>query len=116
MSILNNLSYSNFKRDLLVNSKNGFTYAANITVLVVMAILIIIIEDDKWLYRILSFIIIGVGIITSVFYTYNIDELRLTNEALEYDRAYKTSIFGPLEEFKEDKKVKFDVDGDQKRN
>ena len=70
MSILNNLSYSNFKRDLLVNSKNGFTYAAYITVLVVFAVLIIIFEDDLWLYRSLCFIVIGLGVLTSIFYTY----------------------------------------------
>jgi len=77
MSILNNLSYSNFKRDLLVNSKNGFTYVANIAVLVVFAILIIIIEDDAWLYRALCFIVVGLGIFTSVFFTYCIDEVKL---------------------------------------
>lgn len=85
MSIINNLSYSNYKRDLLVNSKNGFTYAAYIFVLVVFAILILVIENDLWLYRILCFIIIGVGILTSIFYTYVIEEVRLSKEAIDCD-------------------------------
>lgn len=85
MSILNNLSQSNFKRDLLVNSKNGFTYAANITVLVMAAILLFLIENDKVLFRILCFMVIGLGFLTSAFYIFTIDEVRLTREALEYD-------------------------------
>ena len=113
MSILNNLSYSNFKRDLLVNSKNGFTYAAYITVLVIFAILIIIFEDDLWLYRTLCFIVIGLGVLTSIFYTYYIDEIRLTKEALECDRIYKSSLFGQT---KYVKKVKFDDHVSEIRN
>ena len=102
MSILNNLSQSNFKRDLLVNSKNGFTYAANITVLVVAAFLIFEIDSDKLLFRILCFIVIGLGFLTSAFYIYSIDEVRLTKEALEYDQRYKSSVFGSFSGLKAD--------------
>jgi Na+/melibiose symporter-like transporter len=33
MAIVNSLTHSNRKRDKMVNQRNGFTYAANITVL-----------------------------------------------------------------------------------
>ena len=39
MSIVNQLSYTNRLRDRMINNRNGFTYAANITVLIVAVLL-----------------------------------------------------------------------------
>lgn len=45
MAIVNNLSASNQKRDRLVNNRNGFTYAANITILSFALFLFNVIDD-----------------------------------------------------------------------
>lgn len=45
MSIVNQLTYSNRQRDKLSNNRNGFTYAANITVLAVALLLFLTMKD-----------------------------------------------------------------------
>lgn len=47
MAIVNNLSNSNQMRDKLVNNRNGFTYAANITVLSFALLLFNVVSDPK---------------------------------------------------------------------
>jgi hypothetical protein len=47
MAIVNNLSASNQKRDRLVNNRNGFTYAANITILSFALLLFNVVDDKK---------------------------------------------------------------------
>jgi uncharacterized integral membrane protein len=46
MSIVNTLSYSQRRRDRMVNARNSFTYIANITVLTVSLLLFIVINNS----------------------------------------------------------------------
>ena len=46
MDIVNDLSASNRRRDLLVNNRNGFTYAANILVLLIALALFQLLNDE----------------------------------------------------------------------
>ena len=46
MAIVNDLSASNRRRDLLVNNRNGFTYAANILVLLIALALFQLLNDE----------------------------------------------------------------------
>ncbi len=46
MAIVNQLSYSNRKRDQMTNYKNGFSYFANITVLGIAVLLFQFMEAD----------------------------------------------------------------------
>lgn len=68
MAIVNQLSYSNSRRDRLVNNRNGFTYAANITVLALALIFFTTLSDSKLQFRYLSFISLGLGFFSSAFY------------------------------------------------
>lgn len=94
MSMLNNLSNSNYKRDLLSNNKNGFTYGANILVLLLATLIFEVISNEEMQFRVLVLISAGVGILTTMFFLCAIDEPKLTREAYEYDMAYKKVING----------------------
>ena len=85
MAIVNNLSASNQKRDRLSNNRNGFTYAANITVLSFALLLFNVVSDPKKQFRYLCLIAMSIGAFSSIFYVLNINEVRLTKEAKEYD-------------------------------
>ena len=89
MSIVNDLSASNRKRDLLANNRNGFTFAANITVLSFALILFHVVDDSIKQFRYLCFIALGLGAFSSMFYMFTIKEVRLTQEALEYDAKFR---------------------------
>jgi Na+/melibiose symporter-like transporter len=78
MAIVNNLSASNQKRDTLVNNRNGFTYAANITILSFALVLFSVIDDKINQFRYLCLIALFIGSFSSVFYIVNINEVRLT--------------------------------------
>jgi Na+/melibiose symporter-like transporter len=56
MAIVNDLSYSNRMRDRLVNNRNGFTYAANITVLTTALVLFNVVPEAKNQFRFLCLI------------------------------------------------------------
>lgn len=96
MAIVNNLSASNQKRDRLVNNRNGFTYAANITILSFALILFNVLDDNILQFRYLCLIALSIGSFSSVFYMLNINEPRLTREAKEYDEIYKRDIIGEV--------------------
>ena len=85
MAIVNNLSASNQKRDRLSNNRNGFTYAANITVLSFALLLFNVVSDPKKQFRYLCLIAMSIGAFSSIFYVLNINEVRLTKEGKEYD-------------------------------
>jgi len=68
MSIVNSLSNSNQKRDKLSNTRNGFTYAANITVLTCALIMFLTVKDKIKQYRYICFFSLAIGLLTSLFY------------------------------------------------
>ena len=94
MAIVNNLSASNQKRDKLVNYRNGFSYAANITILSFALILFSVLDDNINQFRYLCFIALFIGSFSSIFYILTIKEVRLTQEAKDYDAIYKREIMG----------------------
>jgi len=98
MVVVNDLSASNRRRDLLVNNRNGFTYAANILILVSALILFEVIESPVTQFRILCLITVGVGSCTSLFYFFQTKEKKLVQEAKDYDKAYKLALFGEIKE------------------
>ena len=94
MSIVNQLSNSNRMRDKLVNNRNGFTYAANIVVLTLALIMFLYVSNKVKQFRMMCFISLGLGILTSLFYMFVIREVKLTEEAEKYDFEYKKATMG----------------------
>ena len=74
MAIVNQLSYSQRRRDLMVNGRNGMTYAANITVLSLSLILFIFIINSSLAFTILTLICLGIGLVTTIIYSVMIKE------------------------------------------
>ena len=89
MSIVNALSLSNRKRDRLSNNRNGFTFAANITVLAVALVMFLTVDDKIAQFRYLCFMCLGLGFITSLYFMCTISEPYLKERAEHYDLAYK---------------------------
>jgi len=81
MSIVNSLTYSTQRRDQLSNSRNTFTFIANITVLAVALVLFQIITNGIEQYRFLAIIICVIGGLSSFFYLTTIKEPYLVGEA-----------------------------------
>jgi Na+/melibiose symporter-like transporter len=92
MSIVNQLSFSQRRRDRMVNYRNGFTYIANICVLSVALVLFVVVANPATSFTILCLMCIGVGSCSSLFYSINIREKTLTSEALIMEAAYKKSL------------------------
>jgi len=78
MAIVNSLSLSNRRRDLLANNRNGFTFAANIVILVFALIFFQVVSNSIKQFRYLCFIALGLGSLTSLFYMFSINEPRLS--------------------------------------
>ena len=89
MSIVNQLSRSNRRRDRLSNNRNGFTSAANISVLTFALILFLTVDDKVNQFRYLCWICLACGSCTSMFYMCTIREVPLEKAAIEKDREYK---------------------------
>jgi Na+/melibiose symporter-like transporter len=89
LSIVNQLSYSQRMRDLLVNNRNGFTYVANIFVLGFSLFLFYFIPNPIQQFRILSICCVALGACTTIFYVSVIKENWLKAEALKYEKEYQ---------------------------
>jgi len=96
MSIVNQLSYSQRRRDKMVNNRNGFTYAANITVLSMALILFLTITNGTLCFSILTVFCLSLGSITTLFYVCTIKEKNLSSEAFKFEAAYREEIGGGL--------------------
>lgn len=111
MAIVNQLSYSQRRRDLMVNGRNGMTYAANITVLSLSLILFIFIINSSLAFTILTLICLGIGLVTTIIYSVMIKEKSLTKLALEYEENYKASL-GPTVNTIKELRVNHTEDGE----
>jgi Na+/melibiose symporter-like transporter len=89
MSIVNQLSYSQRRRDKMVNNRNGFTYIANITVLVVALVCFLFISNGTLCFSILTCIVLSLGVLTTGFYICLIKENTLASKATEMEAAYR---------------------------
>ena len=74
MSIVNQLSYSQRKRDQMAVNRNGFTYAANIFVLSLALILFVTISSQVTQFRLMGIICVCLGAVTTTFYVSTIKE------------------------------------------
>ena len=92
MTIVNELTFNQEKRDVMINSRNGFTYAANIFILALAFILFSQVEDNVTQFRILSETAIGAGLFASVIYLAFINENKLTAIALEREKAFNKLV------------------------
>ena len=85
----------------MINTKNAFTYAANIFILSLALALFAIYNvqpgDDNIRevalheFRLMTFIGLGIGIVTSLFYIIVIREASLTRLAIQYNAEYLNS-------------------------
>ena len=92
LAIVNQLSYSQRKRDKMVVNRNGFTYAANIFVLALALILFATVSSQVEQFRIMSIVCVCLGITTTLFYVVTINEPLLTKNAIEREANYKKAI------------------------
>ena len=93
MSIVNNMTTSNRRRDKLSNSRNGFTSGANVIVLTLALILFSTMDDPIVEFRIMVFIAMSIGTCTSLFYVCIIREVPLTSDCEKYDKLYKEVLY-----------------------
>ena len=92
MAIVNGLAYSQRRRDKMVNNRNAFTYAANITMLSLSLILFLVVSNSTKQFRILSSSCIAIGICTSLFYITNVIEPPLTKKASLGEANYQLGL------------------------
>ena len=74
MSIVNQLSFSQRKRDTMANYRNGFTFVANIFILTLALILFATVKSKTTQFRILSLCAVGFGALTTLFYVSTVTE------------------------------------------
>ena len=89
MAIVVTMTLSQGRRDLLVSSRNGFTYFSNLFTLVIAIIFIVTIDDALWTFRALAYTLTGIGIFTSIFFIFFVPEVKLSDDAIKYDKIYK---------------------------
>lgn len=89
LAIVNQLSYSQQKRDKMIVNRNGFTYAANTLVLSLALILSETIPSQETQFRILAIICVSVGTCTTIFYVMTVPEIKLSKLALQREAKYK---------------------------
>ena len=104
MSVVNQLSASNSRRDMMVNSRNGFTYAANIVILGLAFILFQFLHDRVLQFKILCLTCLGLGGISSLFFMCTINEVKLTESANILDTEYKRMTMGEQAALENEKK------------
>ena len=81
MAVVNSLTYDQEKRDSMINSRNGFTYAANIAMLSFSMVLFIFERHSLMQFRVLSITCVLLGMTATCFYACFVREERLAAEA-----------------------------------
>ena len=88
MSIVNQLTYSNRRRDLLANNRNAFTYGAFVYTLVMSIIIFSIVKDSVNQFRVLCLAGTVLGTITTFYYVIMIREPSLSEQARILEDEY----------------------------
>jgi len=88
MSIVNQLTYSNRRRDRLTNNRNGFTYGSYIYCLAFSMIFFSVVDNEVDQFRYLCLVITVLGICSTIFYIVKIQEPFLSSEAKRLEAAY----------------------------
>jgi Na+/melibiose symporter-like transporter len=76
----------------MVNNRNGFTYIANISVLSLSLILFLLIPTSTTCFTILCITCLTGGLVTTIFYSYQIRETKLSSAAKELEDLYRQSL------------------------
>lgn len=92
MSIVNSITLAEERRDVMVNQRNGFTYGANITVLSAALVVFYFVEDNKMQFRYLCIMVLTLGSCTSLYFMFNINEPKLSEEAIQKDKEFKAGL------------------------
>ena len=82
MAVVNSLTYDQGKRDVMINMRNGFTYAANIAMLSFSLVLFVFEKHSLMQFRVLGIACVLMGIISTSFYICFIREEQLSSEAV----------------------------------
>lgn len=96
LAIVNNLSYSQRRRDDMIEGRNVFTYVANIFMLTVSLALFCTMSSGPDIFRYLTIICLALGTVSTFFYLYQIREEPLSKAAVAADEAYKKAMSGGL--------------------
>mmetsp|Transcript_11114 Transcript_11114/g.14973 ORF Transcript_11114/g.14973 Transcript_11114/m.14973 type:complete len:228 (-) Transcript_11114:779-1462(-) len=94
MAVVNSLTYDQEKRDIMINSRNGFTYAANIAMLAFSLALFLFEEHSLMQFRVLSVTCAILGAISTCYYVYQVREAKLSKEAMTKERLYLRADLG----------------------
>lgn len=94
MSLVPSLSSSRITRDKMNGMRNTFTYAANFVVLFAALILFIAIETPITQFECLSYIIVALGLCTSIFFMTQINEPKLSKECSDLTKKIKEYLKG----------------------
>lgn len=89
MSIVVGITFSQTRRDRLISLRNGFTYVANLFTLVVAIVFILLVDNPIWTFRLLAYSLSIIGAALSLMFIFFIPEVKLTDEAIIYDKAYR---------------------------
>lgn len=92
LAIVNQLSYSQRKRDKMVVWRNGFTYIANIFVLSLALMLFLVVSDKVEQFRIMGCVSVALGLFSTLWYIVQIREKPLSELAIEREANYKKAL------------------------
>jgi len=81
LSLLNSITYDQRRRDKLINYRNSCAYAAGIVVPAISFYSFSNYTDEFLQYRIISNFCLVLGILTTIFFIWKIDEIKLVKES-----------------------------------
>ena len=88
MSLVPSLSFSRSRRDMLSNLRGTFTFIANLCALVFAAVIFAVLDNDRLKFNVLSLCCMGLGLLCSLIFIYNIRERPLTAACRTLRSAY----------------------------
>jgi len=97
MSLVPSLTLSRKTRDKLNNTRNTFTYVANLYVLALALVLFMVLKSDYLQFRVLAIGSLAVGIIASVFFLLTVNEKKLTDNCRKVKRQFKRYTRAPVD-------------------
>ena len=83
MSLVPSLTCSRKRRDRLNNLRNSFTFAGNLVVLAVGLMIFTIMKNKFLEYKIIAYVALALGVLTSLYFIIRINEKNLTEVARE---------------------------------
>jgi len=92
MSLVPQITVSVYRRDRLNSLRNTFTYIANFSVLAISTVLFATIKDSKTDFSVLSFIVIGTGLFTCLFFILSTNEPKISAKCDEYTEKIRKMI------------------------